>query len=176
MGEVISVDLSGKADVTADVRKLPFPDGHADCIYASHLLEHFDEHELPSLLAEWRRVLKPWGRMVIEVPDIRQVAEVIVAGGVDAVLYESPVGLIRAQDTLYGFQKWVGDGDDLMRHKVAFDGPKLSRSLDAAGFEGTVRQIPFALIADTRRNDGLQKEASKASKTPIDDPLCGTGV
>lgn len=151
VGDVISVDLSGKADLTADVRSLPLPDRHADVVYASHLLEHFDEHELPQVLWEWKRVLKPGGRLVIEVPDIQQVAQEIVSRGVDAVIYESPVGPIRAQDTLYGLQRWVKD-QPLMRHKVAFDGPKLSRTLSAAGFVGTVRQMSnFDLLADARK-------------------------
>jgi predicted SAM-dependent methyltransferase len=161
VGEVVSVDLSGRADVTADVRSLPFPDEHADCLYASHLLEHFDEHELPVLLAEWRRVLKRDGRLVIEVPDIHQVAQRIVENGVDAVLYQAPAGQsIRAQDALYGWQERISEGLELMRHKIGFDGVKLGQVLQAAGFVGRVGQFRFTLIANVRRSDGLQEEAS----------------
>ena len=40
-----------------------FPDSSFNDIYASHVLEHFDYlYELPTVLAEWNRVLKPFGR------------------------------------------------------------------------------------------------------------------
>lgn len=46
---------------------LPFKDGTLDFVHASHLLEDFEDWAL--VLAEWGRVLKPGGYLIIAVPD-----------------------------------------------------------------------------------------------------------
>lgn len=56
---------AGRAGVLADVRALPFADASLDAIVAIHVLGHVD---LPSAaLAEWARVLRPGGALVLEV-------------------------------------------------------------------------------------------------------------
>ena len=65
----MNVDQEGdKADVHADAGKLPFPDEYADYVCAIHIIEHFYRWEVPEVLAEWKRVLKPGGRIVLELP------------------------------------------------------------------------------------------------------------
>lgn len=69
--EYINVDLyCDKADIKADVKILPFEDNYADEVYSSHVIEHFDFKESWDVLAEWKRVLKPGGVLVIETPDM----------------------------------------------------------------------------------------------------------
>jgi predicted SAM-dependent methyltransferase len=58
-----------------DARKLPYPDESVAEVYASHVLEHFGFKEVPEVLAEWARVLKPGGLMRISVPDREKVEE-----------------------------------------------------------------------------------------------------
>src|SRR3990167_7725799 len=48
-------------DIVGDVRKLPFPDNYLEEIYGHWILEHFYYREIPELLKEWNRVLKPGG-------------------------------------------------------------------------------------------------------------------
>lgn len=82
-GKVLGVDLSENMLALADelLRKkrltrrvelhcgdaehLPFEPGSIDAVFASFTLELFDTPELPKVLAEWRRVLKPGGRLVV---------------------------------------------------------------------------------------------------------------
>lgn len=73
----INVDIEdlGKDYVKADVRKLPFDDNFADYILASEILEHIPIRDLHSTLKEWKRVLKPGGRMVIKCPDFEAMAK-----------------------------------------------------------------------------------------------------
>ena len=40
-----------------------------DCVYSSHLLEHFNYEDLPKILTEWMRVLKSGGHLILHVPD-----------------------------------------------------------------------------------------------------------
>ena len=64
----IDADPGVNPDVVCDVRQLPYEDGAADAVLAMHLLEHF-AHDEP-VLAEWARVLRPGGRIVVSVPDL----------------------------------------------------------------------------------------------------------
>jgi len=54
---------------------LEYADGTVDEIRASHVLEHFDFGELPKVLDEWVRVLKPGGRIRIAVPDFDKIVK-----------------------------------------------------------------------------------------------------
>lgn len=56
---------------------LGLPDECADEVYASHVLEHFAREEVPRVIAEWWRVVKPGGRLRISTPDVTRVAEMI---------------------------------------------------------------------------------------------------
>lgn len=59
-----------------DVRKpLPFPDGSATAIYASHVLEHLHFQEARKLLLESFRVLRGGGVLRVVVPDLKAIVE-----------------------------------------------------------------------------------------------------
>lgn len=66
----INCDLyNPKAQRKCNVELLPFPDEFADEIFASHIIEHFDYYKAKEVIREWKRVLKPGGKMVVETPD-----------------------------------------------------------------------------------------------------------
>jgi SAM-dependent methyltransferase len=56
-------------------RRLPFPDGSAKAVYASHLLEHLYLVEEEFLLRECFRILCPGGILRIVVPDLKAIIE-----------------------------------------------------------------------------------------------------
>jgi beta-1,4-mannosyl-glycoprotein beta-1,4-N-acetylglucosaminyltransferase len=69
--DFINIDLyAPEADVKMDIRKLEYPDNYADEIAAYHVFEHLSPYEANDILTEWLRVLKPNGRLVMELPDI----------------------------------------------------------------------------------------------------------
>jgi ubiquinone/menaquinone biosynthesis C-methylase UbiE len=45
----------------ADAVTLPFPDASFDCIHTAQVAEHFQPDQVPRILSEFRRVLKPGG-------------------------------------------------------------------------------------------------------------------
>jgi SAM-dependent methyltransferase len=58
---------ASQADAAADGAQLPFRDRSFDSLVARHNLEHYVD--TLAVLAEWRRVLAPAGRLVLVVPD-----------------------------------------------------------------------------------------------------------
>ncbi len=82
-GKVFGVDLSGEmvrlaselveregvADrvelTNGDGAHLPYEDNSLDGVFTSFTLELFDTPEIPRVLSEWKRVLKPGGRLAV---------------------------------------------------------------------------------------------------------------
>jgi predicted SAM-dependent methyltransferase len=60
-------------DVACDITKLPFDDNSADEIMAIHVFEHFYLKDVDGVLAEWKRVLKDGGKLVLEMPCFNKV-------------------------------------------------------------------------------------------------------
>ena len=61
------------------VGNLPFRDDAFDIVYASHILEHVPWYQVDNVLGEWRRILKPGGRLEIWVPYAQKIAKAFVA-------------------------------------------------------------------------------------------------
>ena len=55
-----------KVDVFYDGKTLPFPDNHFDSIFSSEVFEHI--FNLPEIIQELKRVLKPGGKILITCP------------------------------------------------------------------------------------------------------------
>jgi predicted SAM-dependent methyltransferase len=128
-------------DVVADIsERLPFDDGAAGLVYASHLLEHFPSDSVPGLLAEWRRVLAPGGVLLVAVPDLDVIAKMLASReGWFTPPNEPWIGAI------YGGQK-----DDYDFHKTGFTAPWLAHLMREAGFGAIehVRRFDEIPVAD----------------------------
>lgn len=59
--------------IQADIRALPQQDNSADRIAAVHVIEHFYQWEVADVLKEWLRVLKPGGKLILELPSLDRV-------------------------------------------------------------------------------------------------------
>jgi len=71
----LGVDLAPGADIICDIRKLEFAaDRTVEEIIAIHVIEHFYKWEVQGMLAEWRRVLVPGGKIILECPDLKKAA------------------------------------------------------------------------------------------------------
>jgi len=72
----INIDLyDDRADVKADIAKLPYEDNTVDEIVAYQVIEHLSPFKLLDILREWHRVLKKDGKLAVEMPDILELCK-----------------------------------------------------------------------------------------------------
>lgn len=135
---LLDIDPRGSPDVVCDARKLTnLPEADYDSVYCSHNLEHYYRHDVAKVLAGFHHVLKDDGFAYIRVPDIGELMQIVVQGGldIDDFLYQSPVGPITVSDVIYGYGKEIeGSGQDYYAHKTGFTQKSLKSTLHNAGF------------------------------------------
>lgn len=68
----LNIDLHN-SDMDMDIRRLPFDDETIDEIVTVHVCEHFYKYEIQGILQDWRRVLKPGGVFIAELPCLDKV-------------------------------------------------------------------------------------------------------
>lgn len=67
----INIDKIHKnADVLSDVFDLQVDEESVDEIAALHLLEHINPYKVPELIIMWKNMLKPGGKLVLEMPNL----------------------------------------------------------------------------------------------------------
>lgn len=68
--ETVNIVCGRNVDYMVDAsRKLPFPDGTFEIVYASHIFEHIPWYKIKQVLKEWNRILVPSGLVEIWVPN-----------------------------------------------------------------------------------------------------------
>lgn len=70
----------------SEVYPLAYPDGCADEIRASHVLEHLPFNTTLAAVEDWVRVLKPGGKLKVAVPDLNFIIDHLKAGNRDLPL------------------------------------------------------------------------------------------
>lgn len=130
----LSVDVRNEGrvrpDIQADItQRLPFDDNYADEIRAIHIVEHFWPWDLPKILVEWVRVLKPGAKLAIECPDIDKVLQL-------ALVPEIPPA----------FTFWALYGDPRqqspeMMHRWCYNRKQIGILLQQAGLERIGPQV-----------------------------------
>jgi SAM-dependent methyltransferase len=145
----LDLDPGVKPDVLASIISMPaVPDASVDAVYSSHNIEHVYAHEVPLALAEFHRVLKPGGFVMILTPNLQGVAEAVAKGNLEGTLFVSSAGPIAALDILYGHRASIAAGNHFMSHKTGFTAETLGAKLKQVGFvDGEVQVAPHDLFA-----------------------------
>lgn len=112
-------------DMVAPADEIPLPDACADEVLAVHLLEHFFEWEVPEVLTEWARLLRPGGLLVLELPDLLKCAR---------NLCEQRPEKKPGQLTLWGIYGDATLKDPWMMHKSGWWFERLAPVVQAVGF------------------------------------------
>jgi len=141
-------------EIISDVRTIPLPDGCADELMAIHLWEHFVRWECEAVIGEWRRLLKPGGLLVLELPDLLKCARNLLelAGKGGKPLQQMAMWGIFGDDTLK---------DHYMTHRWGWWPASLREFLAANGFHKVVEATPQWHPAGRERRD-MRIEARKA--------------
>jgi predicted SAM-dependent methyltransferase len=108
--------------------------GSVDAIFSSHNIEHLYPHEVPVALAEFLRVLKPDGFVVITCPDLQSVCALVAEDKLTDAAYTSPAGPIAPLDILYGHRPPMARGNLYMAHRCGFTQKVLASTLQGSGF------------------------------------------
>jgi len=128
----IHIDLTDypHIDHNEDIQHLSmFEDDTVDLIYCSHAFQYFDGFdEVPQVLKEWHRVLKPGGILRLAVTDFGAVVKVYLKYG--DLKHRGILG------PLYG--KWPS-GDGFIYLKTAYDFDSLKNVLESACFKNVRR-------------------------------------
>ena len=117
--------------------------GRFDAVYASHLLEHFHDHELPAVLLGMKHVVKADGWVEIRVPDVGQAIQQMAEGrDLDFILYHSPTGPISIADMLWGSRRYaMYRQGEFMIHKAGFTERTLQIALNLSEFHPSVIEV-----------------------------------
>lgn len=137
-------------DVVADVSEtLPFDDDSVDVILAESVLEHIPHNlkDVPTgfrmsrtikVLSDWKRVLKPGGKLILRVPNFEALANQYISKKISSV-------------DLIGYICGGGEYDQCY-HMALFDVPIMGACLRNAGFSN------FKFVDPHKYSDGLDRE------------------
>ncbi len=159
-GKAIRVDAREEVDpdYRCDLRCLPFESDEFDIAFSSHTLEHFKREEVPAVLKEWVRILKPGGELRLIVPNLEWAADKIKEGVITdpRAAYRSapPEETMErvswdAFNVLYGQQEY-----ELNFHKVGFTPVLLKRLLEAQKLKIVKEQVEgYNIILHGRKSE-----------------------
>src|SRR4051794_35601865 len=121
----IDMKITRATDYVGNIAELPCPDATVERIETYHVIEHIPHPIAPDVLAEWCRVLKPGGTLVVECPDFDEGVRQYLAGD-DALL-----------GSIYGWQRYDGD-----THFYGYNVERLTALLHKAGFSVVTEAEP----------------------------------
>lgn len=138
------------AEIVARADAIPLADASVDEIMAIHLIEHVHLWESPKLLAEWFRLLKPGGLLVLELPDLVKCCRNIVEGYTLAGKHPDQAGLWG----LFGDPR---KEDPFMGHKWGYTFKTLRPIVASVGFADIVeRPTQWHPVGRERRDFRLE--------------------
>lgn len=147
----VNVDLHNDVgvDKQCDLSKFPWPwpDGSAEEIMMLDFLEHFPYRDTDEFIVECWRVLKPYGKLVIQVPDAEHLGKVLQCSKDNPYVCNKCGNLCWNYDCnrcgqtyeqiaeaavarMFGGQDYVGNW-----HYTSFNKPLLQHKLEKNGFD-----------------------------------------
>jgi predicted SAM-dependent methyltransferase len=132
-----------QCDLVSGLEKLKLNSDSVDVIYASHVFEHIPRARTTAVLKEWRRVLKPEGRLFVCVPDVEALFKIYLE---NLPCYDTDEGheLVElACGVAYG-----GQVDRYDFHYYGYSFVTLKALLESVGFKSVVRFHPQDLAFD----------------------------
>ena len=162
----LDIDQSVSPDITGTMTDMSAVESASvDAIFSSHNIEHLYAHEVPVALAEFLRVLKPQGFLVVTCPDLQSVCALVAEDKLTQPAYTAPAGPIAPLDILYGHRPAMARGNLFMAHRCGFTQRVLS---------GTLHEAGFATVATKRRGHPFYDLWAVATKSHTDEQALRT--
>ena len=120
-----TVDIVAKAD------RIPVPGNEAEEIMAIHLWEHFYLWQCEDVIREWKRILKPGGHLILELPNLRKCCENFLNPPDQPIKHPHQLNMWG----LYGDPR---DKSEWMMHRWGWTPESLTEFLLAHGFKDVV--------------------------------------
>lgn len=126
-----------------DITNLDYDDNSVDLIYASHVLEYFDQVEVVDVIGEWYRVLKKGGKIRLAVPDFYELTRLYTQEKKE-IKCHSPFGKeiiidiikdIKIRDIIGPLFGRMEMGGEMIYHKTTYDFETLAQLLYQIGFK-----------------------------------------
>ena len=142
----LDIDAGVEPDIIGSMTHMPdVADASMDAIFSSHNIEHLYAHDVATALAEFARVLKPDGFLVVACPDLQSVCALIADDKLLEPAYMSGMGPISPLDILYGHRGSMAQGNLYMAHRCGFTQRALAATLQSvfASVVSMRREAPF---------------------------------
>jgi len=123
-------------DITARGQELHryFPYGSVDMFTCIHTLEHLDPADVPESLLYWKSILKDGGRLLVIVPDLKQLWQDVM----NEIVSEDVAIAITFRNNFNGkFEYWD-------THKWGWTRKTLRRDMASCGFKVIDPERPFS--------------------------------
>lgn len=160
------LDLNPNApqvDIVGPAFPLDLGDGCCDEIRAVDVLEHLPYRQTAAVLAEWARVLRPGGKLYVQVPDAEAIMQWYISDPL-LLLDRLPDDVPQTREGGAAWRLLGGQDDDvcaktgddwrLNSHYALFSKDSLVLAMDAAGFvidELTINGHPNLLVWARKR-------------------------
>lgn len=146
-------DAPRALDMLSPATKIDLPDGCASELMAVHLFEHLYRWECDDAIEEWKRLLRPGGTLILEMPDLMKWAKNIVDGAMRGGKHPDQLGM------------WAAYGDPrtknpYMGHKWGWTPQTLEAILTEHGFI-KIKHPPTQFHPAGRAHRDLRIEARK---------------
>lgn len=128
------------------VERIPLKDGCAEELFAAHIIEHFARYDVDAVVAEWKRLLRQGGRLILELPNLEAACRNLLAGMSDQM----------AMFPIYGDAGWKSP---YMLHKYGYTPKTITALLAFHGFDNITLLPPVTHRA--RANRDMRVEAVK---------------
>lgn len=129
----VDIDPGCEPDILCDILFLPMEEGTVEEIMAIHVFEHLWLIDIPIALREWKRVLVPGGKLVLEMPCLDKIVRNLLITDNDQMTLWG----------LYGDPMRSRDKNAYELHKWCWNEKTLVNVLDKAGFRNIVFDEPI---------------------------------
>ena len=134
-----------KPDMICDITALPYEENTVDEIWLIHVFEHLYLWDADDAVAHWHKMLKPGGKLVIEVPCM------------DKILHNYQTKETDPRLTILGIFGEQLEGQPEMIHKWCYTKNGLRRMFEKRGFDVEVKAPVYHLKQRDMRVEGIKK-------------------